>query len=70
MSWYAVIRYGGGEPLGRHAGDLTSRPWTSLSSALFTDPDEAREFAAKLDNGQVFELLPIDGEPTRSEEQR
>jgi hypothetical protein len=47
---YVVIRSGGGEAVPR---------WESIGSALFYSMREAREFAAKLDDGNVFRLIRV-----------
>jgi hypothetical protein len=54
---YVVIRSGGGEEM-KLTGETVPR-WESIGSALFYSMKEAREFAGKLDNANVFRLIRV-----------
>jgi hypothetical protein len=54
---YAVIRFGGGGRMELTGVDVP--PWESLSSVMFSDPNEAWAFARRLDRAQVFLLVPV-----------
>lgn len=60
MTWYVIVRTGGGGPT---ATGQDVPPWSVLSSVMLDDLQAARDFAAGINGATIYRLEPVDNTP-------